>query len=223
MAVGPERFALVVSPGGEVLCHDEPTPEPLRADPLGRIPAVADLLHRGTLAPADSVVELPVAGPVRLTARPLLAPSAHERWVLLTGEPAGGDGRAGSPPPAGGEVPAGELERARALVEQAEEALRQREAELERLRRLSERLLEHAPVAAVLDDRCRIRGWSRRAEQLWAVTPERAAGRPAGSLLEGLDHDSLHERQRIPVAEGEVEVVVEPVGDDEGHLLVRFA
>jgi PAS domain-containing protein len=116
-----------------------------------------------------------------------------------------------------------ELERARLLVERAEEALAVRDAELARLRDLTERLLEHCPVAAVIDEQHRIRGWSSRAEQVWAVTSERAVGRPARAVLEGMDPRWLHVPQRVEAPSGAVEVVVEPLGDGpDGHLLVRF-
>jgi PAS domain-containing protein len=124
-------------------------------------------------------------------------------------------------PPDGPPDPA--TERALALVEEATRALEERDREIQRLRALTERLLEHAPVAAVLDDRSRVRGWSRRAERILAVPTDRAVGRPASAVLDGIDLMSLHAVQRIAAPEGRVEVVVEPIGPDSGDLLVRFA
>jgi nitrogen fixation/metabolism regulation signal transduction histidine kinase len=113
------------------------------------------------------------------------------------------------------------LERALHLVEQAEAALRARDAEIERLRQLCERLLEHGTVAAVVDQRRRIRGWSAHAERLWALPSERAVGQPVTSVL-GVDHHTLGEVQRVPVPHGHVEVVVEPLDDDGDDLVVRL-
>jgi PAS domain-containing protein len=115
------------------------------------------------------------------------------------------------------------LDRALHLVEQAEAALRERDAEIERLRQLCERLLEHGTVAAVIDQRRRIKGWSVRAEQLWALPPERAVGQPVTAVLGGVDHQTLGEVQRVPVPQGRhVEVVVEPLDDDGNDLVIRL-
>jgi PAS domain-containing protein len=116
-----------------------------------------------------------------------------------------------------------ELERARLLVDRAEAAIAARDAELARLRELTERLLQHCPVAAVIDEQRRIRGWSSLAEQVWAVSPERAVGQPARAVLAGVDHRRLHAPQRVEAPTGAVEIVVEPLSDGpEGELLVRF-
>jgi hypothetical protein len=209
MRTGGDPVALLVSPTGALACCVGIDPS-IAADGVAGLPGLAELLDRAASGPTSGEVTLPDAGIVEVSARPLRSSRAGETWLLVT-----------EAQQRAIDVPA-ELDRARELLEQAEEAITRRDAELDRLRRLSERLLEHAPVAAVLDDRRRIRGWSSRAEQIWAVPTDRAMGRPAASVLAGLDHRSHHQRQRVEAPAGRIEVVVEPVGDDGDHLLVRL-
>jgi PAS domain-containing protein len=200
---------LIVSPDGEILSRADDGTSP--ATQVGRVAGwtgMAELLRRASGGYAIAEVEVPGTGPVLLRATTLSCREGGS-CLLVTAD--------------SGDTALAELERARGLVEHAEEVIAERDAEVEVLIQLSERLLEHAPVAAVLDHRTHIRGWSSRAARVWALSAEQVVGKPATAVIEGLDHRSLHELQKVGSSSGDVSVVVEPVGDDGNSLLVRFS
>ena len=204
-------FVLVVGSGGRLTGHGVALGDIVELDDdVSSWRGMGDLLDgaRGPSGAASGTIDVPGRGPVAVVAHALRVDAEGGIAVVV------------SEPPAAPQ--AAEVARARQLVEQADAALEAREAELAELRAVAEHLLESSSVAAVIDERRRIRGWSTQAVRVWSVPAERAIGRPVSSVVTGIDYHSVGEVQHLETPQGSLRIVVEPLDDDERRLLVRL-
>jgi PAS domain-containing protein len=88
-----------------------------------------------------------------------------------------------------------QIERARSLVDQAIDALSERDREIWQLQELLESVLASCPPLAVVEDGV-VRAWSRSLERVTAVTARAAIGRRLTSVLPALsDNGSWRDPQ----------------------------
>jgi PAS domain-containing protein len=189
---------LVLSAQAEVICTAGGRVSVEPGEQLGSWAGLTELLeqcardHRAVSGPVD----VPGVGTVELSARPLQCPEGGRTWVLLSRRADRHDD---------GDV-VERLARAASLIREAHAALESRHADVLRLQRLADKLLELGPPAIVVDDGQRVRGWSRAVEAILGISADRAIGKPISTVLP----DSL--AVRVEPLDGE--------GSSEGDVLV---